>query len=605
MFRMGITGNGSWVDFIKINLLLGGILGALESIPAFGSLIKNKLIESKENELRKLLAECKNEYQNLTKNLSDFSFNYDKAALESEIQKHKTYLGKLKKAVKLAKQLRRLFIDVSNSMKQTVASESYETLAVLDYELDVSEKVLAKIPCIDSPAKVTSVVFDNNLPKGKGLVPISNSLMNGNVVAIDQYKDKLIASNSKTYQIEITGKMYPAQDSKSLGVAQVLIKDANTHEMAGTLTVFDVAGQGEIALKGYVDNAKLLPKKTVITDAVKVVPKLIHAQEEYRKLILLKPEEVKGKIFNALKKMKSSGEVEKELENLMNLNQNEREELREYINKTKLPSVVVRFDAARDFAEPPITFVSDIIDLLSVRTIYDGFINVGYDIKTCNNPSSANKIIRVFYVKDASVLVKATDANLQKGLDDIYARWKALKAGKKIKHTYGSSDNFWDKKIMDPDTGFGKKFLDFKKMVGITSDDEAIREMKKCISEINNPPFSDKYKVSENYVDEKLEAKGRIESVRNKLKTVKDFNELNQLNKYIFMLDFQGNWLSAYSWWANNGYTLTPYGKKGFGEYFLLSKYDIKTNSIYNGYECINATGSEPGYNMNEFYKDK
>ena len=317
MFRMGITGNGSWVDFIKINLLLGGILGTLESIPAFGSLIKNKLIESKENELRKLLAECKNEYQNLTKNLSDFSFNYDKAALESEIQKHKTYLGKLKKAVKFAKQLRRLFIDVSNSMKQTVASESYETLAVLDYELDVSEKVLAKIPCIDSPAKVTSVVFDNNLPKGKGLVPISNSLMNGNVVAIDQYKDKLVASNSKTYQIEITGKMYPAQDSKSLGVAQVLIKDANTHEMTGTLTIFDVAGQGEIALKGYVDNAKLLPKKTVITDAVKIVPKLIHAQEEYTKLISLKPEEVKGKIFNALKKMKSSGEVEKELENLM------------------------------------------------------------------------------------------------------------------------------------------------------------------------------------------------------------------------------------------------------------------------------------------------
>ena len=37
---------------------------------------------------------------------------------------------------------------------------------------------------------------------------------------------------------------------------------------------------------------------------------------------------------------------------------------------------------------------------------------------------------------------------------------------------------------------------------------------------------------------------------------------------------------------------------------FLLSKYDIQTNSIYNGYECVNAKGSEPGYNMIEFYKD-
>ena len=43
------------------------------------------------------------------------------------------------------------------------------------------------------------------------------------------------------------------------------------------------------------------------------------------------------------------------------------------------------------------------------------------------------------------------------------------------------------------------------------------------------------------------------------------------------MLQFQADWLSVYGWWANNGYTLTPYGKKGFGEYFLLSKYDIKT----------------------------
>ena len=57
------------------------------------------------------------------------------------------------------------------------------------------------------------------------------------------------------------------------------------------------------------------------------------------------------------------------------------------------------------------------------------------------------------------------------------------------------------------------------------------------------------------------------------------------------MLQFQADWLSAYGWWANNGYTLTPYGKKGFGEYFLLSKYDIKTNSIYNGYECVNGKG--------------
>ena len=68
---------------------------------------------------------------------------------------------------------------------------------------------------------------------------------------------------------------------------------------------------------------------------------------------------------------------------------------------------------------------------------------------------------------------------------------------------------------------------------------------------------------------------------------------------------FQADWLSAYGWWANNGYTLTPYGKKGFGEYFLLSKYDIKTNGIYNGYECANAKGIDPGYNMNDFYKEK
>lgn len=84
--------------------------------------------------------------------------------------------------------------------------------------------------------------------------------------------------------------------------------------------------------------------------------------------------------------------------------------------------------------------------------------------------------------------------------------------------------------------------------------------------------------------------------------------EYTNLKKQAIMLRFQACYLSAYGWWVNSGYALTPYGKTGFGEYLLLSVFDKEKRIMRTTkaqYECVNPESNELQYNMNNFYEEK
>lgn len=346
------------------------------------------------------------------------------------------------------------------------------------------------------------------------------------------------------------------------------------------------------------------------------------ALEEYIKLCRKTPESIIKEVLGALRDIKEGKDVPA-LDSLIHMSENERFLLREEINRSgKLPIVVARFDdMGLGFAEPPVTFVFDIVDLLTVRNKYDAFINVGYSLSACERNITADKTVRIFYIHDRSCLVKANVEGLQKGFDEIVKRYEFLSDEKNnsvLPHIYGKDGNFYDEKLHPKTRESGKMYFsdilyEFKKLSGAKSNKVAYAEMRSLLKEINEPPFTDKYKVTDNYVEVTLEANGRCEKILNELRHLKkmgkeDDLDYKNLKKQEIMLRFQACYLSAYGWWANNGYALTPHGKKGFGEYLLLSVFDKGKGTMRTTkaqYECVNQKSNELQYSMNNFYKEK
>lgn len=621
MLKIGQNANSSWLDFIKTNLIGGIILGILESLFGIGVLIYGNAVQRKEDMLEKLLYECKKEYEKINSEIADFSITYDKQALERQIGRHRTYIGKLKEALKQTKSLRDLLISESYRTTKTTRNCSYEIIRVAEYQIECAEKALSNIACLDSPTYVTATVFHNNLPSGRGLVPLGGKLYTGNVVAIENNLEKLADSNSKRYKIELFSKAYPNQDQMPHGAVQALISDAKTGEAVDALTIFDVEGQGELKTLGY---QKSLARNysSVYDNIIQSSLKVRSAAEEYRVLCSKTPESIVKEVLGALRSIKEGKDVPA-LSSLMHMSENERLLLREEINRSgKLPIVVVRFDdMGRSFAESPVTFVFDIIDLLTVRNKYDALINIGYSLSDCERDMVADKTVRIFYIHDRSCLVKADVEGLQKGFDEIVKRYEFLSDEKNngvMPHIYGKSDNFYDEKLHPKTRKPGKMYFsdilyDFKKLSGARSNKAAYAEMRRLLKEINEPPFTDKYKVTDNYVGVTTETEGRLRKIQGELKKLNDLEkrkttEYMNLKKQEIMLRFQACYLSAYGWWANSGYALTPYGKNGFGEYLLLSVFDKEKGIMRTTkaqYECVNPQSNELQYSMNNFYKEK
>lgn len=621
MLKIGQNANSSWLDFIKTNLVVGIILGILESLFGIGVLIYGNAVQRKEDMLKKLLYECKKEYEKIGSEIADFSITYDKQALERLISRHRTYIGKLREALKQVRSFRDLLTSESYRMAEATRNCSYETIRVAEYQIECVEKALTDIVCLDSPAYVTATVFHNNLPRGRGLVPLGGKLYAGNIVAIENNLEKLADSNSRRYKLELFSKAYPNQDQMPHGTVQAVIFDARTGAMVDTLTIFDVDGRGELKTLGY--QKKLARNSSSVYDKIiQSQIKVMSALEEYIKLCRKTPESIIKEVLGALRDIKEGKDVPA-LDSLIHMSENERFLLREEINRSgKLPIVVARFDdMGLGFAEPPVTFVFDIVELLTVRNKYDAFINVGYSLSACERDMTVSKTVRIFYIHDRSCLVKANVEGLQKGFDEIVKRYEFLSDEKNngvLPHIYGKDGNFYDEKLHPKTRESGKMYFsdilyEFKKLSGAKSNKVAYAEMRSLLKEINEPPFTDKYKVTDNYLEVTEKAEGRLVKIIDKITEFerlgkKKSMDYKNLKKQEIMLRFQACYLSAYGWWANNGYALTPHGKKGFGEYLLLSVFDKGKGTMRTTkaqYECVNPKSNELQYSMNNFYEEK
>lgn len=582
-----------WFKFIAMSALFGGVFSTfivtIEQFSAATTQYRNvRNINATVAKMKTDLQECQKLYTDLNSNYGT-QISFERSQFDEIVRSNNTLLGKMKTLAKGVKDLRRTLIAEQSAMsKMSLKMDVVEfcDLMVVDKLLDESER-LVKSALYREPARyglaveITNRIFGKTSPDGILQVGATKALYAGKIPLLIARKadiEKLLPN----YEVVFGQKRYLGQDAGGKGILAMTLRFKETGDYVDLITVIDINGEGEVTTLAPMVNPGVSPGNYIPFG-------------EHTPLALKGPLDLYRDIMGDFDKIiklvnMKTRDVNHPLANMSSVQRNQR---RDILRAAKImPKYVAMI--TRNFAsigltphsQQPITFVLDAVDAASVYTRKEFLINIGHGKKSIEAGGN-DFILRVFRIDDPSVLTEANTENLYRGFLDMQRRAAVIKRGSPADPGFKVGDYAY-KQITKFKTDIAKLKKSFVKRYHRAMTDSDVEAL---LDKVNSRPYTDAHRP-DSYVmsdadfknpaivDVPLDRIARIKKGKTKVQLQDDLEYL--------VLDMAEKYLCTYGQYANNGFTLTILGNKGFGEYILHTDVSF-TGSLKGGFTEVFA----------------
>lgn len=594
MMHNRMPNSEEWYRFLATSALLGGAFSTLtvsiEQFSAATTQYRNvRNINAEVAKMKSDLAECQRLYAELNTKYGT-TISFERAQFDDIVRSNNTLLDKMKALSKNVKELRRTLIQEQSQLSKMglkMDVEDYAGLMVVDHLLDESTRLI-KYAAYREPARyglaveITNRIFGKSSADGILQVGATKSLYAGKVPLLISRRgdiEKLLPN----YDVVFGQKTYVGQDAGSEGILALSLRSKDTGKYVDSITVIDINGEGGVStLSPALDTG--VPSGDYVPFGESTALALKGPLELYRDIM----NDLDG--IMKLVNMKTR-DVNHPLANLSAVQRTQRREmLRAAGIKSKYVCMITKNRAAvglSPHSQQPITFVLDAVDAASVYTRKEFLINIGHG-KRSIDAGGNDFLLRVFRIDDPAVLTEANTESVYRGYLDMKRRAAVITKGGPHDPGFKVGDYAYDQ-ITKFKTDHGKLMQAFGKRYHRAMTDG---DMRALIEKVNSKPYTDTHRP-DSYVMSEAEFNNPaiVDGPADRIARIRQGKTKDQLQDDLeyLVLDMAERYLCVYGQFANNGYTLTILGNKGFGEYNLHD--DVTSvGSLKGGFTEVFAT---------------